>query len=136
MDQIDWFKVVLDNFLGFMIGTVLLGTVFDLIRRIIDYFWNMKYRGWSLEVTPADPTRKKYRHDLLWDEVRRFEQSRFECRKFIQSVCTSEGVRLSAGEIKLDGENGWVVRDKDNRTFRFDFKKENKLHHGAAPSSN
>jgi hypothetical protein len=124
MTEFDWISVVYDNFLGFLIGTVFFGTVFDLIRRGIDYLWNKRYRGWVLEVTPGDPGRATYTHDLLWDEVRRFEASRFECRKFIQSVCSSEGVRLSEGEIAVDRPDNWVFRDKAGKRFRFDFRKK------------
>jgi hypothetical protein len=124
MADIDWVTVVFDNLLGFLIGTVVLGTLFDLIRRGMDFLWNKRYRGWVLEVTPGDPDRPAYTHDLLWDEVRRFEQSRFECRKFIQSVCSSEGVRLSEGEIPMDQPDSWVFRDKAARRYKFDFRKK------------
>ena len=124
MADIDWFTVLRDNLLGFMIGTVVLGTALDMVRRAVEYLLNKRYRGWVLEVTPEDPDRPAYTHDLLWDEVRRFEQSRFECRKFIQSVCTSEGVRLSAGEIAVDQPDNWVFRDKAAKRYAFDFRKK------------
>jgi hypothetical protein len=124
MGTIDWATLIRENLVGFLIGTVFLGTIFDLIRRGIDYLINKPYRNWVLEVTPADADRATYTHDLLWDEVRRFKESRFECRKFIQSVCSSENVRLRMGEIPTDQPDFWVYRDDDAKKYRFDFRKK------------
>lgn len=124
MDWDTFFSMAWDNMLNFVIGTIILGTSFDLIRRGIDYLWNSRYRGWVLEVNPVDQNREPYTHELLWDEVRRFEQSRFEGRKFIQSVCSSEGVRLSEGEIAVDHPDNWVFRDAAARKYKFDFRKK------------
>ncbi|MGQ0566594.1 MAG: hypothetical protein ACT4OK_16190 [Gemmobacter sp.] len=123
MGDIDWVALIRDNLLGFVIGTVFFGTAFDLIRRGIDYLWNRRFRGWVIEVVPADPARPPYTHDLLWDEVRLFEESRIERRKFIQSVCSSEGGRLNEGEFSIDQPDGWVFRDKAARKYRFDISK-------------
>lgn len=123
MSDFNWQEIVSDNVISFLIGTVVLGTIFDAIRRAIDYVSTQKYRGWTLQVRPQNDQRKEYFHELLWDEVRRFERSPFENRKFIQSVCTSEGFRLKAGLIPIKDSNSWVFRDDENKFYKFDFTK-------------
>jgi hypothetical protein len=118
-----FFAVLKENIVSFFFGTVLLGTAFDFLRRAIEYCLTWKYRNWHLEVVPKDPNRKKYTHKLLWDEVRRFEESPFENKKFIQSVCTSEDFRLRPGQIPTDNPDSWVFRDDRNRLFKYDFRK-------------
>jgi hypothetical protein len=124
MSGINWHQVITDNILSFIFGTLVFGTVLELIRKGINFIWTKKYRGWTLKVTPMTETgRKAYVHDLLWDEVRRFEESQFEKRKFIQSVCTSENIRIRAGEIATDNADGWVFVNHDQKQYCIDFPK-------------
>ena len=116
-------QLVVENFWSFLIGTVFFGSILEGIRRGIDWLLTRRYRGWKLIVTPLDEKRRPYSHDLLWEEVRRFEQSPFENRKFVQSVCTSEGLRIKAGEIDVSQPESWVYRDEARREYRFDFRK-------------
>lgn len=117
-------QLVLDNLISFSIGTVFLGTIFDLIRRGMNRLLTSKYRNWKLVVVPpVNSGRAPYEHALLWEEVRRFKESPFENRKFIQSVCTSEGVRIKAGQIPVDDPEGWVYRDDRNKRYVVDFSR-------------
>ncbi len=112
----------MENLASFVIVTVFLGGAMEAVRRIWDRISNRRYRDWTLTVIPENDTRREYSNRLLWDEVRKFEKSPFENRKFIQSVCTSENVRIKAGEISVDDPNGWVFRDDKSKTYRFNFK--------------
>ena len=117
-------QLLLDNLISFGIGTVILGTIFDIIRRGSNWVLTRKYRNWRLVVVPPDGSgREPYEHALLWEEVRRFKESPFENRKFIQSVCTSEGVRIKAGQIDVDHPEGWVHRDDRNKRYVVDFSR-------------
>lgn len=118
------FQLVIDNFISFVIGTVLLGTAFDFIRRGWNWLLTRKYRDWKLVVVPpAGSGRESYEHPLLWEEVRRFKESPFENRKFIQSVCTSEGVRIKAGQICVECQDGWVYRNDRKKRYVVDFTR-------------
>ena len=117
-------QLFLDNLISFIIGTVILGTIFDIIRRGLNWVLTRKYRDWKLVVVPPDGLgREPYENALLWEEVRRFKESPFENRKFIQSVCTSEGVRIRAGQIDVVDPGGWVHRDDRNKRYVVDFSR-------------
>ncbi|HHS89101.1 MAG TPA: hypothetical protein ENJ26_01890 [Rhodobacteraceae bacterium] len=117
-------QLFLDNLASFVIGTVLLGTAFDFIRRGWNWLLTHEYRGWKLTVIPpAGSGREGYEHALLWEEVRRFKESPFENRKFIQSVCTSEGVRIKAGQVAVDDPHGWVYRNDREKRYVVDFTR-------------
>lgn len=117
-------QLFLNNLIDFIFGTIILGTAFTFIQRGINWLLTWKYRNWKLVVVPpANSGREPYEHALLWEEVRRFKESPFENRKFIQSVCTSEGVRIKAGQIAVDDPEGWVYRDDRNKRYIVDFSR-------------
>lgn len=122
MAEIDILELLKNNALSFLISTIILGSAFDMIRRFWAYLFSLKYRGWSACIEPKDSLREPYETDLLWEEVKRFENSAFEKRKFIQSVVTSEGEWLKAGQVETTDPKSWVYVDKENTKYIFNFK--------------
>ena len=112
-----------DNLAGFLVFSILVGIMSAIIRWIWAKYSRRKYVGWRLVVIPKVDDRKRgeYKSTLLWDEVRKFEESPFEDRKFIQSVCTSENVRIKSGQIDTSQHDSWVYKDMECKRYRFNF---------------
>ena len=72
---------------------------------------------------PSDSARKRYDYRMTWEEVKANEASPVEKRRFIQSVVTSEGGWLSAGQLSTDDPEGWVFIDKKKKRYKFDIGK-------------
>jgi len=119
----DLWKFIQENTLSFLFVTVFLGSAVEFIRRFYIFITTQKYRGWVLKVDPKDTEREEYTHNILWEEVKRFESSAFEKRKFIQSVVSSEGGWLYAGQVETFNPDGWVFEDKTTKAFRFNLAK-------------
>jgi len=110
-----------DNTLTFLIFTVLVGWIVYLTEREHERRRRAPFENWKVSITPRKG--EPYEHDLFWEEVQKYLSSRVEERRFIQSVCSSEDIRIKQGKINIDDESNWIFRDQKNRLYIFNFRK-------------
>lgn len=116
-------EIFKNEFVAFVVGTLIIGSIFNALARLLTWCLDHPNRGWTLTVVPIDDERVEYSSNLLPEEVKVIQHSQFRSRQFLQSVCSSELIRIKAGQIKTDDPNGWAYLDRKNRVFHIDFKK-------------
>lgn len=121
----------------FWVENLIVLALFGLLVGLIGYFLQQNetrrerrdFEGWSVLVI-RDPKKidqnevaeESYIKPLSWREVRSYEESYVELRRFVQSVSSSENYTILRGKIEVDHKENWVWKDVAGRKYVFNFK--------------
>lgn len=111
----DWWA---DNVLNFAIFVGVVAVLGWMLSASAEARRRARYKGWRLSIVGFGDREQT----LHWQEVERFQNSRFELWKFAKSVVSgTERVNLRTADPAI--EAGWLKVDERNRRILIDFTR-------------